>query len=212
MQSTRGGWVDSQLRAFSRCINTQSCSADVQRPSVYVCVDDARRSLTLLHLAGRTCRSSTSIVLKDARAQPPSSWMQLAGRTETNLPFPERQLVPSFLLPARPSRGSGGLPPPGPLSVLTAVFSAHSVQMPLIGSPLSQRQHHSAVIHQPRRKRWPSANQVSRFTKVSQSPPRFNSKWRTTRLIVVAKYRAPCLLTNRVCTACRRCQRSLVSF
>lgn len=127
------------------------------RPST-VYVDDAKRSLTLLHLAGRTC-GSASILLKELvpsfpSSPPPLSRPRAGGRnwleqTETNLPFRQRQL-PSSFPPALVVALAVSLPGPphGALSVLTAVFSGHSVQMPLIWSPLSQRQHHSAVIHQ----------------------------------------------------------------
>lgn len=90
---------------------------------------------------------SESVVLLPS---PPSLWRQLAGRTGAELTLSERQLVPPSLPPLSclwPTTSPG--PPHGSLPVLAAVFWTHSVQMPLIWSPLSQHQHHSAVIHQP---------------------------------------------------------------
>lgn len=63
----------------ARCINTTSCSADVQRPSVEdLCVDDAKGSLTLLHLAARIY-SSKSIVLKASFSCPAPLALEAAG-------------------------------------------------------------------------------------------------------------------------------------
>lgn len=125
--------------------------ADVQRPSVQdLCVDDAKRSLTLLHLAARIY-SSKSIVLKASFSCPAPLALEAAGWKNRSRTYPFRAAAGASLPPALVVSLAGYVPrsPHGSLPVLTAVFWAHSVQMPLIWSPLSQHQHHSAVIYQP---------------------------------------------------------------
>lgn len=87
---------------------------------------------------------------------PPSRWRQLAWKKNRDELTLFRAAAGDFLppFPPAPVVALAVLPPPapgslhGPLSVLTAVFFGTTpVQMPLIWSPLSQRQHRSAVIH-----------------------------------------------------------------
>lgn len=83
-----------------------------------LCVDDAKRSLTLLHLAPSFTQDlqlqehrSESIVLLPSPPRSGGSWLE---EPEPNLPFPSGSWC---LPPSRPCRVSGRLRPPGPLTV-----------------------------------------------------------------------------------------------
>lgn len=162
---------------------TPSAAASTPRPARPMCSDrqaniyawtTQKRSLTSLHLAART-DCSESIAVKAPLPSPPrSGWRQLAGRTGAELTLSERQPAPPSLPPSLVVSWPGYVPR-SPHGAYRCVFgtlgpgAAYLEPIVTASAPLG--------CHLPaRRKRWLSANQMSRFTNISQSPPRFNSK------------------------------------
>lgn len=117
MQSTRGGWVDSQLHQQHRVLFGRPTCND--RPSKIYAWTMLKRSLTLLHLAGRIYSSTSSVLPQPLPSPPPpptrseGSW--LAGQPEAlelKLTLSERWPVP-FLPPSScpwPATSAGSPP------------------------------------------------------------------------------------------------------
>lgn len=153
MQSTRGGWVDSQLHQQHRVLFGRPTCND--RPSKIYAWTMLKRSLTLLHLAGRIYSSTSSVLPQPLPSPPPpptrseGSW--LAGQPEAlelKLTLSERWPVP-FLLPSLLVSLAGYFcrftPPP----VLPRCFGHTPSRCRLSGDHCHSISTTRAVIHQP---------------------------------------------------------------